>query len=147
MAETALLTLGRMPKALDLAWALAGAGWRVVIAEPFAWHLSRLSRRVARSYRVPSPVSDPAGYRAALRDVVARERVSLVVPVSEEIFHAAALDLPAGVRFFGEGQARLLALHDKLGFNRIAAGSACRCRRPLCSGRARLRRWPVRGRW
>ena len=42
MTRTALLTLGRLPKGLDLARALAAEGWRVVVAEPFGWHLARM---------------------------------------------------------------------------------------------------------
>ncbi|MEJ1994406.1 MAG: ATP-grasp domain-containing protein [Limibacillus sp.] len=122
MAPTVLLTLGRLPKALDLARGFAEAGWRVVIAEPFRWHLARVSRSVDKCIRLPSPVQDPAGYRRALLEAIRSEGVSLVVPVSEEALHvvAAAPQLPPGVRLFSEPLERLLALHDKLRFIRLA---------------------------
>ena len=55
---TVLLTLGRLPKALEVARALRGAGCRVIVAEPFRRHLTGASRAVARSVVVPSPVAD-----------------------------------------------------------------------------------------
>jgi len=111
-----------LPKGLELARALAGAGWRVVLAEPWGWHLSRLSRSVARCERVPSPATDPEAYGEALLDIVRRESVRLVVPVSEEIFHVASIRerLPAGARLFAPSQSELLALHDKLALIRRA---------------------------
>lgn len=123
MALTVLLTLGRLPKALDLARAFATRGARVVVAEPHGWHLCRVSRAVARSVRVTAPVVDQAGYCRDLLRVIIEERVDLVVPVSEESMHAAALGerLPPGVRLASVSQSRLIALHDKLGFIRLAA--------------------------
>ena len=124
MPRTVLLTLGRLPKGLDAARSFARAGWRVIVAEPFAWHLARVSRAVARSYRVAEPNADGERYLADLAGIVAGEGVELVVPVSEEAMHAAAVAdrLPPGARFYGMAQRDLLAVHDKLGFTRIAAG-------------------------
>jgi len=118
MAGTVLLTLGRMPKCLDLARGFHALGWRVVVAEPFAWHLCRASRAVSRSIRVPAPARDASGYLAALRRVVAAEGVDLVVPVSEELLYVAALrdTLPEGVALHAPPQATVLELHDKLRF-------------------------------
>jgi hypothetical protein len=123
MALTVLLTLGRLPKALDLARALSARGARVVVAEPHGWHLCRVSRAVYRSVRVTSPVADQQAYLRDLLRVVIEERVDLVVPVSEESMHVAALRalLPAEVRLASVEQSRLLALHDKLGFIRVAS--------------------------
>ena len=60
--RTVLLTLGRLPKALELARALHAAGCRVVVAEPFRRHLTGASRQVARSVQVTSPVIDREAY-------------------------------------------------------------------------------------
>lgn len=124
MSRTVLMTLGRLPKGLEVARGFAQAGWRVIVAEPFGWHLARVSRAVARSYRVTAPNVDPARYRRDLGEIVAREAVELIVPISEEAMHASAVatNLPSGTRFYGMGQRALLELHDKLGFARIAAG-------------------------
>ncbi len=118
VTRTVLLTLGRLPKALDLARGFHELGWRVIVAEPFEWHLARVSRSVDRSYAVPSPVESSDAYLAAMREIVDKESVSLVVPVSEEIIHASRLMslLPASVRMLSMPHATLLSLHDKARF-------------------------------
>lgn len=114
MSPTVLLTLGRLPKGLDIARSFYRAGWRVLIAEPFGWHLCGVSRCVAKSVAVPAPNDDREAYLAALLDVIAREGVSLVVPISEETMHVSAL---AGqLSLFTSAQADVLALHDKVRF-------------------------------
>jgi hypothetical protein len=118
MIPTVLLTLGRLPKALDLARGFARLGWRVVVAEPMARHLCGASRDVDRAIAVPAPVAGKAAYLEALAAVVRRERVSLVLPVSEETLHVAHLPprLPHGVRVFTMPPEQLLPLHAKDGF-------------------------------
>lgn len=127
-ARTALLTLGRLPKALDIARALHAAGWRVIVAEPSPRHLTGASRSVARSVRVCSPIENPARYLEELMTVIRSEGVELVVPVSEEILFASALRerVPAGVRVHALAQTRLLALHDKFEFTRRCAAAGVR---------------------
>ena len=74
MPKTVLLTLGRLPKALELARALHQAGARVIVAEPFGLHVCRASRSVAKSIRVPAPNTDPAAYLDALEAIVRQAR-------------------------------------------------------------------------
>ena len=121
--QTVLITLGRLPKALDIARAFHSIGWRVVIAEPFGWHLSRVSRAVARCYKITAPNTNATQYRADLLKVVEREHVDLVMPVSEEAVYASSLinDLPEGVAFFGPDHQQMVRLHDKLHFCQLAA--------------------------
>lgn len=123
MTPTVLLTLGRLPKALELARALHAAGCRVIVAEPFGWHICRLSRAVSRSYRIASPNRDKPRFLDELAAIVARERVDIVVPVSEEALHAMDLQarLPGGVRLYSPPAALLHELHDKLRFARRAS--------------------------
>lgn len=123
MSKTVLLTLGRLPKALELARALKSAGCRVVVAEPFNWHVCRPSSAVDRSIQVAAPNTNTQKYLDDLLRIVAEERVDIVVPVSEEALHAARLKpvLPARVSLFSPGQAQLVQLHDKLEFARIAS--------------------------
>ena len=118
MVKTVLLTLGRLPKALTLARALHGAGYRVVIAEPFKWHVCKPSRAVAKCYRVPAPNVSQADYLDALLDIVRSESVDLVLPVSEEALHVAELHrrLPDGVTLLCPPAGELHALHDKFQF-------------------------------
>lgn len=118
MTKTVLLTLGRLPKALELARAFKRAGWRVVIAEPFSWHVSRLSNAVDVSLAVTAPAQDRQRYLDDILRVVAEQSIDLIVPVSEESMHVAALHgrLPAGVTLFAPSQDTLLSLHDKHAF-------------------------------
>lgn len=115
---TVLLTLGRLPKALELARALRSAGCRVLVAEPFERHLTGASRSVECSFRVPAPALDREAYLQALADIVRREKVDIVLPVSEEILHVAALHerLPKTVRIASMPVASLLYVYDKQAF-------------------------------
>jgi hypothetical protein len=121
-AGTVLLTLGRLPKALDLARSFHAAGWRVVVAEPFRRHLAGASRSVARSVAVTAPATDPDAYLAGLLRVVEEEAADLVLPVSEEVVHVAALHgrLPGRTRLFAMPAATVLAAHDKGEFAAMA---------------------------
>jgi len=132
---TVLLTLGRLPKALELARALRAVGCRVLVAEPFARHLTGASRAVARSFVVPAPAFDRAGYLRSLADIVAKESVDLVLPVSEEILHVASLQerLPGSVRIAAMPLTSLLSVYDKQAFitRCLEAGLAAPQTRPL----------------
>lgn len=122
MSSTVLLTLGRLPKALALARAMHAAGYRVLVAEPFRWHVCKPSRCVARSFRVPAPNSDPEAYLEALARIVREESVDLVLPVSEEALYVARLRerLPASVELLCPSAPLIEELHDKLRFVRRA---------------------------
>lgn len=121
---TVLLTLGRLPKALDLARGFSQTGCRVLIADPFGHTLAGSSRHVAREFTVPPPSRGKAAYLDALRAIIVREGVELVVPVSEETMHVAWLrdTLPAGVRLFTMPPEAVIALHDKAAFVDAALG-------------------------
>jgi len=114
-AGTVLLTLGRLPKALDLARSFHAAGWRVVVAEPFRRHVAGASNAVARSHVVTAPAEDRERYLSDLLRIVEAEAVDLVLPVSEESLHVAFLRarLPARTRLFAMPPEVLLAAHDK----------------------------------
>jgi glutathione synthase/RimK-type ligase-like ATP-grasp enzyme len=119
---TILLTLGRLPKGLDLARSFAAAGCRVVVAEPFRRHLVGASRSVAKSVAVTPPSAGKRAYLEDLARVVREEGVDLVVPVSEETMHVAHLgEVLPGARVFAPEPARLLPLHDKFAFTRLCA--------------------------
>jgi predicted ATP-grasp superfamily ATP-dependent carboligase len=120
-APTVLLTLGRLPKALDLARGFAAAGCRVIVAEPFRRHLAGASRAVERSIVVPPPSAGKTAYLDALTAVIEREGVDLVVPVSEETMHVAFLKArQPGVAVFTMPPEAVIPLHDKAGFIRQA---------------------------
>ncbi len=122
--RTVLLTLGRLPVALEIARSFADSGWRVVVAETRGLHLCRASRSVAQSFLVPKPQAGPAAYREALSAVIRKADVSLVVPVSEETPYVSGLSEAQrhGASLFCSSTPDVLRLHDKLEFNRTAAG-------------------------
>ncbi|MEL7043647.1 MAG: ATP-grasp domain-containing protein [Pseudomonadota bacterium] len=117
---TVLLTLGRLPKALALARACKAAGCRVLVADPFRWHLCRPSRDVAACFRVSAP-NDPQGsYHDDLLRIIEEERVDIVLPVSEEALHVVrgADRLPREVRLWTGAREEIARYHDKLDFVR-----------------------------
>ncbi len=105
---------------------MASSGWRVVVADPYAWHLCRLSNTVDKSFKVTAPAIDSNAYLAELAQVVRSEGVSLVLPVSEETLFVAQLrdSVDAGVKIFCIGQDALLGLHDKYLFSEFAMSKA-----------------------
>jgi predicted ATP-grasp superfamily ATP-dependent carboligase len=123
MSKTILLTLGRLPKALDFARAFHQAGWRVLVAEPAKSHLTGVSNSVAASFVVPAPVAGKQAYLDALLKIAVDEQVDLILPLSEESMHVAALAtlLPSHVRLYAPDQSAILALHDKERFIATAA--------------------------
>jgi len=112
-----LLTLGRLPKALDPARSFAKLGWRVIVADPFAQHLTGASRACARSVKVPSPADDPQSWLEAIEAIAREEQVRLILPVSEETLYASYLKkrLP-DVVIFTMPPAALHEAHDKWRF-------------------------------
>ncbi len=122
MPSTVLLTLGRLPVALEIARAFHAAGFRVVVAEPFAWPVCRVSRCVDKCYRTTAPVVDANTYYTELLDIIDAEQISIVIPVSEEILFVSALNekLPSSVKLVCMDTNSLLTLHDKYLFNRWA---------------------------
>lgn len=122
LPKTVLLTLGRLPKSLELARALKGAGCRVLVADPFAWHLSRPSNVVDNCYQTPPPATQQSEFLDALLTTIKAENVDLVVPVSEEALHVSLLAprLPERTRLFTNPHGVLWDLNDKYLFNRSA---------------------------
>ncbi len=122
MSKTVLLTIGRLPKALDFARSFKADGWRVLVAEPFKSHLTGASNCVDRCFQVPPPSKGKEAYLNALLRVIEDEAVDLVLPLSEETMHVAHLAgrLPARTRLYAPPVDRLLALHDKARFPALA---------------------------
>ena len=139
MTGTVLVTLGRLPKALDICRSFAAAGWRVVVAEPHARHLCGASGSVTRSVRLPAPAEGKRAYLQALAEAVVKHGADLVVPVSEEAMHVAFLPrLLPRVPVFAMPPGEMLALHHKGRFVEVAeaAGLAVPETHPLGSAAA-----------
>ncbi len=113
-----LLTLGRLPKALELARCLNGAGCDVFVAEPFGLHVCKASNAVRKSFKVRAPNLDADGYLRDLLDIIEATGIEMVIPVSEEVVHVSRLRalLPAHARLFAPDHETVLRLHNKLSF-------------------------------
>ncbi|MCE3290851.1 MAG: curved DNA-binding protein [Caulobacter sp.] len=111
MTERVLITGARAAAALDIARDFARAGYEVHMADCVTSRLTGWSRAVTKLHRYPSPVRDPAGFRAGLTALVERLDPVLIVPACEEVFHLAAL--PLGERLFQPPSETLRRLHDK----------------------------------
>jgi hypothetical protein len=110
-----LITGGRAPAALELARVFARAGHAVFVAESVPWPLARPSRAVRRTFRVPGPNQDPAGFVRALLEIIRAERIDLLLPTCEELFYVARgrAALSAACRVLAEPLETLRPLHDK----------------------------------
>ncbi len=118
MTKSVLLTLGRLPKGLDIARSFHRAGWRVLIADPARDHLARSSNHVAQVFRVPPPATEHVVYLDALRHLIKYEAIDLVVPVSEEIMYVSLLgeDPLLQERLFSMRADLIHRTHDKGAF-------------------------------
>ena len=116
--NSVLITLGRLPKGLDIARSFHQAGWRVIIADPARDHLSSASNHVTKSYQVPPPATQHMQYLNALRDIVAKETIDLIVPVSEEIMYVSLLktDPKLKARLYSMDHEVIHRTHDKGAF-------------------------------
>ena len=118
MDRTALLTVGRFPKALTLARSLHRHGVRVLVADPLKRQLCSVSRSVSKNYQVTAPNTDIRAWESDILEIIDREQVTDLVPVSEEVCHVANLapKLPAHVRYVGPSAPWIAKWHDKLAF-------------------------------
>jgi len=122
MRRSILLTLGRLPKGLEVARCLKAAGCRVFAADPFGVHLSKPSRAVDKSFRVTAPQTDQAGFLNDILSIIEDCKIDIVIPVSEEVPHVAQLAgrLPDRTRLLCPEPSQLLRLHDKYAFIQAA---------------------------
>ncbi len=118
MHRAVLLTLGRLPKGLELARCLHRAGWSVYVADPFATHLSMPSRAVKRSFRVAAPNHDLDRFNSDILSIIEQYGITHVAPVSEEALYVARLAdrFPPSVTLLTAPFDALIRVHDKLTF-------------------------------
>ena len=115
-----LLTGTRAPATLDLARRLSAEGAEVIGADSMRYPTGRFSRAFRRHHRLPSPRHHHAVFASALIDLVTSEKVDLLWPTCEEVFHIAKLHEPLSsiTRVLAPPMERLIRLHDKLQFAR-----------------------------
>jgi len=117
-----LLTGGRAPVALELARVFHRAGHTVFMAESLRGHLSQPSAVVKANFLVPAPRQEGNAFILALKKIIGENKIDLLIPICEEIFHIAMRrdELPCTV--FAEPIQKLNGLHNKWEFIVNAAG-------------------------
>lgn len=119
-ALNVLLTNGRFPVSIDLARQLHLAGHRVAVVDPMHYHVCRFSRVVRKSYHVPAPHVDAAGYIAGVKAAVHDSNIDLVIPMHEEIFYLAGCREDEILqRLLAPPFPTLVMLHNKWDFSRF----------------------------
>lgn len=114
-----LLSNGRFPVTLDLARQLRRGGHRVYVVDPMHYHVCKFSAAVRKSYHVPAPHVDPAGYLAGVKQAVEESDIDLIIPLHEEIFFLAECDDPdIQKRLFAPPFEILMRLHNKWEFSK-----------------------------
>jgi predicted ATP-grasp superfamily ATP-dependent carboligase len=111
-----LLTGGRAPAALELARAFHRAGHTVFMAESLRGHLSQPSAAIKANFVVPAPRQEQDAFIVALKNIIEQNKIDLLIPTCEEIFHIAMRrkELPCIV--FTESINKLDQLHNKWSF-------------------------------
>ena len=119
--ETILLPTARIPGALDLARRLHHAGYRVVVADCFHFHLCRFSKAVSESFKIRPP-RDLQGFKEDILRICKQENIDLILPTCEEVMHIASFqnELPEGCLFFGDDFSKLHEVHSKWEFIQVA---------------------------
>jgi glutathione synthase/RimK-type ligase-like ATP-grasp enzyme len=111
-----LLTGGRAPAALELARAFQRAGHTVFMAESLRGHLSQPSNAIKANFVVPAPRQEEDAFVVALQKIIIENKIDLLIPTCEELFHVAMRrdELPSTV--FTESIDKLDQLHNKWKF-------------------------------
>jgi len=121
-----LFTGGRAPVTLDLARAFQRAGHTVFMAESLRGHISQPSAAVQANFVVPAPRLEPEAFLAALRAIIERNQIDLLIPTCEEVFHIAKGLGQLPCRVFCEPLPKLNIFHNKWAFAENAAGLGLR---------------------
>lgn len=116
------MTGSRAPVALEMVRALARAGHTVFAADTPRWTLASHSRYLTRHFRVPPPRFEPERFAAELERIIRDERIDVLVPTCEEVFHVARAfgRLSAATRVFTMPLGVLARLHHKGRFQALA---------------------------
>jgi hypothetical protein len=113
-----LVTGARAPAALHAARLFHSAGIKVIAADCISQPLTRADRSIYDTVIHPAPGCSPHAFRSWLIEICEEERVDMIFPTCEEVFHvASALDghiLATSV--FAPYPELLLSAHSKIEF-------------------------------
>lgn len=114
-AQNILLTAARSPVTLEIARLLHSAGHRIFVADTTTLNTSRFSNSVEKTFLIPSPRFHPQEFLNTLVKIAKDEKISLVIPVYEEILLLAKGKnlFPKECKIFCSSFDLLLELHNK----------------------------------
>ncbi|KTD53719.1 hypothetical protein Lsan_4129 [Legionella santicrucis] len=117
-----LVTGGRAPATMDIMRSLISQGYEVYGAESMLYPLSRCVKGVKKHFVIPKPNDDLTSFLNALKEIVIRYKIQILIPTCEEIFHVSQgyEELSKFTRVFCEPFDRLNQLHNKYLFNQLA---------------------------
>ena len=110
-----LITGARAPVAIEWARIAIHSGHTVWLADSFRWPIARFLRGIAGYIRLPPARDNHLAYAKAIRNTLAQNRISLLIPTCEEIFHIAnARDqIHCSVQLLMPEKNLLFKLHNK----------------------------------
>lgn len=114
-----LITGACAPISADLAQVLGSAGHCVSMADCNRWPIGRFSPYSQKFTRIPAPAQDFLSFVAAVREIIERDSINLVVPTSEEVFWLAQ-DPVIADKLFAPTFDILQRLHNKSEFAQMA---------------------------
>lgn len=122
MSQTVLILGGRAPAALEHARRFHARGWRVHVADSIPCRLTGWSSAMTASHAIPPPRFDPRGFVTALGRIVRDQRIDVLLPTCEEVFHLARhrAALPRELHVVADDFDQLRALHSKSDFVGLA---------------------------
>ncbi|MBA2883001.1 putative ATP-grasp superfamily ATP-dependent carboligase [Desulfosalsimonas propionicica] len=83
MQVSVLITDGENRSSLAAVRSLGNRGYRVVVAGKNIPCLASVSKLSSRAYRVPDPAKDPVGCNDAVLNIVTRENIDIVFPMTD----------------------------------------------------------------
>lgn len=90
------------------------------------YHVCKFSSAVKRSYYVPTPRTNPAGFVQAVKHAIQDANIDLVIPMHEEIFYLAAAAESDDVlcsKLLAPPFKVLLTLHNKWEFSKFLSSA------------------------
>ncbi|TLX15962.1 ATP-grasp domain-containing protein [Rhizobium sp. MHM7A] len=118
--KTVLVTGARSPAALEICRGLQASGSRVVAADSMRFPICRFSNSVDRSVRIAPPRQQPKAFVRDLNRIIADEKVDIIIPTCEELFHLALYQQEINCQIFTGDIAQLSSFHDKYRFLQCA---------------------------
>jgi predicted ATP-grasp superfamily ATP-dependent carboligase len=117
-----LILGGRAPVALDHARRFHAQGWHTYVADSVSCRMSNWSNAVDVAVRLPPPRYALSAFREALRRLVEREHIDLILPTCEEVFYLSRIrsSLPVTCNVFTAPFEQLQSLHSKWTFLSLA---------------------------